>query len=106
MKIHEIKNLDCSLLKNRIKLVKATMKAIKTKEKPDKAKLSSICKSLMKKYKIKIRRFKQENGLLFVSLEIEPGTFSTFYCYSFYELMCKYILYVKAIKEYRKEKVR
>lgn len=80
------------------------MKAIKSEEKPDKARLNSICKSLMKKYKIKIKRFKQENGLLFVSLEIEPGTFSTFYCYSMYELMCKYILYVKAIKEYRKEK--
>lgn len=106
MEIYKIKNLDCSLPENRQKLLKVTKKVIKSEEKPTKKKLYSICKSLMKKYKIKIKKFRQENGLLFVSLEIEPGTYSTFYCYTFYEMMCKYILYVKAIQDYRKAEIK
>lgn len=106
MEIYEIKNLDCSLLENRKKLLKVVKKLIKSEDKPTKKQLYSICKSLMKKYKIKIKNFRQENGLLFVSLEIEPGAYSTFYCHSFYEMMCKYILYVKAIKDYRKAEIK
>lgn len=106
MKIYKIKNLDCSLLENRQKLLKVTKKVIKSEGKPTKEKLHSICKSLMKKYKIKINKFRQENDLLFVSLEIEPGTYSTFYCYTVYEMMCKYILYVKAIQDYRKAEIK
>lgn len=106
MKIYKIKNLDCSLLENRQKLLKVTKKVIKSEEKPTKNQLHSICKSLMKKYKIKIKKFRQENDLLFVSLEIEPGTYSTFYCYTVYEMMCKYILYVKAIQDYRKAEIK
>lgn len=106
MNIYKIKNLDCSLLENRKKLLKITKKLIKSEDKPTKKHLYSICKSLMKKYKIKIKSFRQENDLLFVSLEIESGTYSTFYCYTFYEMMCKYILYVKAIQDYRKAEIK
>lgn len=106
MEIYEIKYLDCSSFENRIKLLKATKKVIRSEEKPTKKQLYSICKSLMKKYKIKIKKFRQENNLIFVSLEVEPGAYSTFYCYTFYEMMCKYILYVKAIQDYRKAEIK
>lgn len=102
MEIYEIKNCDCSLLKDRIKLVKATMEAIHCDEKPTKEQLNKICKSLRNKYGMQLKNFKQKNGKIFASIETERGSYSTFVCLSYYELMCKYILFVKAMKEYRK----
>ena len=96
MEISEIKGLDCSKTKNRVILLKEVKKLLKTDEKPSKEKLEKVCKSLQNKYGYIIRRFKQKDGKLFVSIEVEKGSSSTFCCLSYYESMCKYILFVKA----------
>ena len=106
MEIYEIKNLDCSKKKNRISLVKNTMKAMKIEEKPTAKELEKFCKKICKKYDIPIKRFEQSNNVLFVSLEVESGTYSTFICVSYYEMLCKYILFVRAILKNRKLKVK
>lgn len=106
MEIYEIKNLDCSNFKNRKKLLYKTMEVINVDEKPSKEQLQKICKSLRNKYGIKVNNFKQKEHCLFVSLEVEPGIYSTFYCNSYYELMCKYILYVKCIRDYKRTKTK
>lgn len=106
MEIYEIKNLDCSKKKNRISLVKGTMKAMKLEEKPTVKELEKFCKKICKKYDIPIKRFEQSNNVLFVSLEVESGSYSTFICVSYYEMLCKYILFVRAILKNRKLKVK
>lgn len=106
MEIYEIKNLDCSKKKNRISLVKSTMKAMKLEEKPTVKELEKFCKKICKKYDIPIKRFEQSNNVLFVSLEVETGSYSTFVCVSYYEMLCKYILFVRAILKNRKLKVK
>ena len=102
MENYEIKYLDCSKVQNRILLLKETKKVLGTVEKPSKERLKKIVKSLQKKYGIKIRVFRQKGDLLFCSLEIERGTFSTLCCNSLYEFMCKYILLCKNEVERRK----
>lgn len=104
MEIYEIKNLDCSLLKNRKKLVFEVMNCLGLDERPDKETLHKICKSLMKKYHVKIKIFKQKTKYLLVSLEVEPGTYSTYFCETLYEMMLKYVLYVNEIRKYRRMK--
>ena len=106
MEIYEIKNLDCSKKKNRISLVKSTMKAMTLEEKPTAKELEKFCKKICKKYDIPIKRFEQSNNVLFVSLEVESGSYSTFICVSYYEMLCKYILFVRAILKNRKLKVK
>lgn len=106
MEIYQIKNLDCSKKKNRISLVKNTMKAMKLEEKPTVKELEKFCKKICKKYDIPIKRFEQSNNVLFVSIEVESGTYSTFACVSYYEMLCKYILFVHAILKNRKLKVK
>ena len=49
-----------------------------------------------------MRRFKQKDDKLFVSIEVENGSYSTFCCLSYYESMCKYILFVKACIDNKK----
>ena len=104
MMIFQIKNIDCSKKKNRIILVKNTMKVLKLDHKPSKEELEKYCKKICKKYDIPVKNFEQRNGVLFVSIEVEPGSYSTFICFSYYEMMCKYILYVKAVLKNRKLK--
>ena len=106
MEIYEIVNLDCSKKKNRISLVKSTMKAMKIEEKLTVKELEKFCKKICKKYNIPIKKFKQSDNTLFASLEVEPGSYSTFVCVSYYEMLCKYILFVRAILKYRKLKVK
>ena len=66
----------------------------------------NIVKDYCKKYDIPIKRFEQSNNVLFVSLEVESGTYSTFVCVSYYEMLCKYILFVRAILKNRNLKVK
>ncbi len=106
MMIFQIKNLDCSKKKNRIILVKNTVKALKLDHKPTKEELQKYCKKICKKYDIPVSRFEQSNGALIVNIEVEPGTYSSFVCISYYEMMCKYILFVRAILKNRKLKVK
>ena len=104
MEIYEIKNLDCSDIKNRKKLLKEVMECMGLDERPDKETLHKICKSLVKKYGIKIKIFKQKTKYLLVSLEVEPGTYSTYFCESLYEMMLKYVLFVYEWKKYKRKK--
>lgn len=104
MEIYEIKNLDCSKLKNRKKLVYEVINCLGLKSRPDKETLHKICKSLMKKYGVKIKIFRQKTKYLLVSLEIEPGTYSTYFCETIEEMMLKYVLYVNEIRKYRRMK--
>ena len=67
-----------------------------------KEKLEKVCKSLQNKYGYIMRRFKQKDDKLFVSIEVENGSYSTFCCLSYYESMCKYILFVKACIDNKK----
>lgn len=103
MENYQIKYLDCTKVQNRMLLLKEVKKVIKADEKPSKERLHKIVKSLQKKYGIKIRLFKQKNSLLFCSLEVERGTYSTLCCNSLYEFMCKYILLCKNEAERRKK---
>ena len=105
MKIYEIKGLDCSKAKNRIYLLKEVKKVIKAEEKPTKEKLEKICKSIQKKYKMLLRKARQKDGKLFVSIEIETGTYTTLCCLSYYEAMCKYILLTKEWVAIKKREV-
>lgn len=82
------------------------MKAMKLEEKPTVKELEKFCKKICKKYDIPIKRFEQSNNVLFVSLEVESGSYSTFICVSYYEMLCKYILFVRAILKNRKLKVK
>lgn len=102
MENYEIKYLDCSKVENRIKLVKEVNRVIKHKEKPSKEELKRICKSLQKKYDMKMKSFRQSENYIHVSIEVFPGTYSTLVCNSFYELMCKYILIVKNYVDYKR----
>ena len=102
MEIFEIKGLDCSKTKNRMILLKEVKSLIKTDEKPSKEKLEKICKSLQKKYGYKVKKFRQSDGKLFMSIEVERGSYSNLCCLSYYEAMCKYILFVKAYLDYKK----
>lgn len=102
MEIFEIKGLDCSKTKNRVILLKEVKKLLKTDEKPSKEKLEKVCKSLQNKYGYIMRRFKQKDDKLFISIEVENGSYSTFCCLSYYEAMCKYILFVKACIDNKK----
>lgn len=104
MDIHKIKYLDCTLdakhLKNRILLLKATMEAIREDEKPSRELLEKWAASLSKKYNMPWHIVRQtKSGYLMVSVEVEPGAYSTLDCHSYYEALCKYILLVK---EYRR----
>lgn len=102
MEIFEIKGLDCSKTKNRMILLKEVKRLIKTEEKPSKEKLEKICKSLQKKYGYKVKKIRQSDGKLFMSIEVERGGYSTLCCLSYYEAMCKYVLFVKACLDYKK----
>lgn len=106
MEIYQIKGLDCSKHSNRLLLLKEVKQAIKSEEKPSIERLEKICKSLQEKYKMPMRKFKQKDGKLFVSIEVEQGSYSTLCCLSYYEVMCKYILYVKAWKAMKKLEVK
>lgn len=105
MEIYEIKGLDCRNLKNRKILVKETMKVTKFDERPSKEALQKICKSLLKKYNYRFKKFKVKENKLFVSIEVSPGSYSTMCCDSMYEVMCKYILFVKALLRNKKLKI-
>ena len=102
MEIFEIKGLDCSKTKNRVILLKEVKKLLKTDEKPSKEKHEKVCKSLQSKHGYMMRRFKQKDDKLFVSIEVEKGSYSTFCCLSYYEAMCKYRLCVKACLDNKK----
>ena len=106
MDIYQIKGLDCSKHTNRLLLLKEVKQVIKAESKPSIERLENICKSLQEKYKMPIRKFKQKDGKLFVSIETEQGSYSTLCCLSYYEALCKYILCVKAWKEYKKLEVK
>lgn len=101
MEIFEIDNLNCSDKNNRISLVKETMKVLKLEEKPTEKQLNDACKKLLKRYGYTIKRFRQENNRLFVSIKVGTA-YHTFTCKSTYELMCKYILFVKAQINYKR----
>lgn len=101
MEIFEINNLDCSYKTNRIALVKATMKALKTDEQPTKKELETICKKLNKKYGYRLKGMKQQEGTIFVSVKFQGG-YHTMACHSYYEMMCKYILLVKQFVKWSK----
>lgn len=103
MELHRIINLDCSKKENRIKLLKATNKILKVEEKQNKEKLEKICKSLMKKYNKPFRCFYLNNEKIQVSVCINNNAFSSFICNSYYELLCKYILFVKVYKNYEEK---
>lgn len=106
MKIFEVKNLDCSKKNNRVLLVKETMKALKIDEKPSKEYLQKVCKKICKKYDLPVKKFTQMQGNLLVSIETEKGSYSTFVVQSCYEMMCKYILFVRAYIKSKKVKAK
>lgn len=100
MDIYQIKSLNCKEKKNRKKLLKEVMKVVHTKEKPTKKELETICKSISKKYSIKIRIIKySETGRMSVSILIKDA-YSAIYCDTYYELLCKFILYVEKMRKY------
>lgn len=100
MSISNIINLDCTKKENRIKLVKAVNKVINVEERQEKEKLEKICKSLMKKYNKHFECFYLCDNKIQISINTGDNSFSSFVCNSYYELLCKYILFVKASKEY------
>lgn len=97
MEICDFIYLDCKESKNRKKLIKLVKQETK-RDKLTKENLQTMCKSLSKKYFAKIRVFDKKSYSL-VSVEFQKGSLSCFYCNSFSELMCKYILLVKYYKD-------
>ena len=96
MEIYQIKSLNCKDKKNRKKLLKEVMKVVHTKEKPTKKELETICK----KYSIKIHMIKySESGGLSASIRVKDA-YSAIYCDTYYELLCKFILYVEKMRKY------
>ena len=105
MKSYEIIYLDCSKKENRKKLLKETMKVVKKEEKPTKEFIEKFSYSVGKKYRMGVQLVKQVNGKLFISIRNEEA-FITILCDSYYEALCKHILIVKAMQEYKKQKVK
>lgn len=101
MEIFEIKNLNCSVRGNRNKLVIETMDALGMDEKPSKEYLKAVCKRLIKKYKMPMNVFKRGDRLI-VNIKTPADGYSTMECLHTYEVYCKYILFVKAWKQYKK----
>lgn len=100
MEIYQIKSLNCKDKKNRKKILKEVMKVVHTKEKPTKKELETICKSISKKYSIKIHMIKySESGGLSASIRVKDA-YSAIYCDTYYELLCKFILYVEKMRKY------
>lgn len=82
------------------------MKALKIEDKPSKEYLEKICKKISKKYNIPVRKFVYGKNKYVVSVEVEKGSYSTFVVKTYYEMMCKYILFVKAYLKSKKVKVK
>lgn len=102
MEIYRIKSLDCFWKENRIKLVKEVMRALRLEEKPSKETLEKYCKKIYNKYKIGVKTAKiKENGKLQVNIETAPNSFSAMNCLTYYEALCKYILFAEAWIKYK-----
>ena len=95
MKIHEIKNLDCSKKLNRKTLIKETMKALGLTEMPNEIYLRKACIKLSTQHHLPIKSIVNYPTFFEVNIDVGNG-YSTLVCNSYYEALCKYILFIKA----------
>lgn len=97
MEIYQVNNLDCSIKQNRIKLMKAFMKAFGMKEIPSKEMIGKCSKSIENKYGYKIAIF---NTIPKLTLSIgKNGSYSVLNVDSVTEAYMKHCLIVKAYIE-------
>lgn len=83
------------------------MKVLKMDEKPSKEYLEKVCKSLSKKYNIKIQYIKNMKKFLYVSIYNKfSGGYNVIKVNSYYELLLKFVLVVKFWKEKSKLKAK
>lgn len=100
MEIYKINGIDCREKRNRILLAKDTARAIKVSKKPDIALLERWYKSLSKKYKMKANIFKISKRHISLNINVIGDSYSVFECRSYYECLCKYILFVEQWRKY------
>lgn len=104
MEIYQVDNLDCSVKKNRIKLVKAVNKVIKNETKPSVKLLEKWYRSLSKKYKMKANIFEITKCDIQLSINVDNAfSYYSMKCYTYYEALCKYILFVYLIQKGKKK---
>lgn len=102
MEIYEVKFLDCREKKNRKILVENLKQVMKIDHNPDKDEIKEFARKVQKKYGYRFKKMDyEEKGKYLLAIECEKGTYSTMICYSHYEIIAKYILYVKAHRKYK-----
>ncbi len=100
MEIYQIENLDCKKKENRIKLVKAVNKIIKNEGKPSIKLLEKCYKSLSKKYKMPANIFEVSKYGISLNINVYGKfSYSTMRCKTYYEALCKYILFVYVMQK-------
>ena len=100
MEIYQIQNLDCSEKKNRVKLMKAFMKAFGMEEIPSKETIGKCSRSIEKKYGYTIAIFNTKQKLM---LSIgKNGSYSISYVDSVLEAYMKHCLIVQEYLKYEK----
>lgn len=101
MKPYQIKNLDCSVKKNRVILMKQFMKEFKFDDIPTKGEIGKISKKLEKKYGMILVIAKAKEKLL-ISIRTDVHSYSCMECDSVIEAYLKHCLFVKYMVKYRK----
>ncbi len=100
VEIYRIYGLDCREKRNRIALAKDTARAIKVNSKPDLLLLERWYKSLSKKYKMEANIYKISKRNISLNINVNGDSYSSLECRSYYECLCKYILYVEQWRKY------
>lgn len=101
MEIYKIKNLDCSVKKNRIKLMKLFMKEFKIDKIPGKEKVGRFSKKLEKKFNMPLVIAKAKDCLV-ISIRTDVHSYSCMECHSVLEAYLKHCLFIKYMVEYQK----
>lgn len=105
MEIYQIINLDCRIKENRKRLLSEVMNATKLDRKPTLQKLEKMVTSVGKKYNMSVQYIQQSADGIAMSVRVGES-YQMFACRSYYEAMCKILLYIKAYKDFRKKKVK
>lgn len=102
MRIYEIKALNSLHKSDRVALVKEVMKSLNLKEKPDEVLLRKALPDIEKKCKVRIKSIINYHDHFVVNIDTHTG-YSELECRTYYEFLCKYILYALEWNRLRNE---
>lgn len=99
MEIYKIKSLDCKKRRDYFRLLVAIMSELNLQSVPTEGELERRCRVVSKKYNVVIGRISlSRDGSINLVIRIgNKGQYSIMGCSSYYEALCKYILYVVEI---------